>query len=121
VHIDRVQLTRLPVRTLQALADVRGRGGAAFWLAECPFGATGGTEMIGARVRVVNEGGSFTIVVCAESLREVEQTAKACYPKSTVRIAFPIEPEWFFADGPYSDTHTGLEAMEGLTDPISLS
>jgi hypothetical protein len=53
--------------------------------------------MIGARVRVVNEGGTFTIVVCAESLREVEQTAKIRYPGSTVRIAFPIEPECFFA------------------------
>ncbi len=56
--------------------------------------------MIGARVRVVNEGGSFTIVVCAKSLREVEQTAKARYPESIVKIAFPIEPEWFFAGGP---------------------
>ena len=111
----------MPVRTLQGLADVRGRGGAAFWLAECLFGATGGTEMIGARVRVVNEGGSFTIVVYAESLREVEQTAKARYPKSTVRIAFPIEPEWFFGGGPHTGTHTGLEAMEGLTDPIRSS
>ena len=108
----------MPVRTLQGLADVRGRGGAAFWLAECLFGAAGGTGMIGARVRVVNESGSFTIVVCAESLREVEQTAKARYPKSTVRIAFPIEPEWFFAGGPHTGAHTGLEAMEGLTDPI---
>ena len=44
--------------------------------------------MIRARVRVANEGGSFTIVVCAESLREIEQTAKARYPGSTVRIAF---------------------------------
>jgi hypothetical protein len=79
------------VRTLQGLADVRGRGGAAFWLAECLFGATGGTGMIG--IRVVNKGGSFTIVVCAENLREVEQTAKARYPKSTVKITFPIEPE----------------------------
>jgi hypothetical protein len=77
--------------------------------------------MIGARVRVVNEADSFTIVVCAESLREVEQTAKARYPESTVRIAFPIEPEWFFAGGPHNGTHTGLEAMEGLTDPIRLS
>jgi hypothetical protein len=77
--------------------------------------------MIGARVRVVNESGSFTIVVCAESLREVEQTAKARYPKSTVRIAFPIEPEWFFAGGPHTGAHTGLEAMEGLTDPTRLS
>jgi hypothetical protein len=49
--------------------------------------------MIGVRVRVANEDGSFTVVVCAESLRAVEQTAKARYPEGTVRIAFPIEPE----------------------------
>jgi hypothetical protein len=59
----------LQVPTLRGLADARGRGGAAFWLGERLFGAVGGTEMIGARVRVVNEGGSFTIVVYAESLR----------------------------------------------------
>jgi hypothetical protein len=88
------------MRTLQGLADVRGREGAAFWLAGCLFGATGGTEMIGARVRVANEGRTFTIVVCAESLREVEQTAMALHPGSTVRIAFPIEPECFFAGSP---------------------
>src|SRR5918992_769177 len=80
-------------------------------------GATGGTEMIGARVRVVNRGGSFTIVVCAESLREIEQTAKMRYPGSTVRITFPIEPEWFFAGGPHTGAHTRLETMEGLTEP----
>jgi hypothetical protein len=108
----------LPVRMLQGLADVRGKGGAAFWLREGLVGATGGTEMIGARVRVVNEAGSFTIVVCAESLREVEQTAKVRYSGSTVRITFPIEPECFFAGAPHTGAHTGLEAMEGLTDPI---
>jgi hypothetical protein len=113
--------SRLQVPTLQGLADARGRGGAPLWLAECLFGATGGTEMIGARVRVVNEGSSFTIVVCAESLREVERTAKARYPKSTVRIAFPIEPEWFLGGGPHTGTHTGFEAIEGLTDPIRSS
>jgi hypothetical protein len=109
------------VRTIQGLADVRGRGGAAFWLAECPFGATGGTEMIGARVRVDNEDRSFTTVVSAESLREIEQTAKIRYPGSTVSIAFPIEPECFFADGPHTGARAGLEAMEGLTDPMKLS
>jgi hypothetical protein len=109
------------VRTPQGLADVLDRGGAALWLAECIFGATGGTGMIGPRVRVANEGGSFTIVVYAESLREAEQTAKTRYPKSTVRIAFPIEPECFFAGGPHADAHTGLQAMEGLTDSISSS
>ena len=111
----------MPVPTLRGLADARGRGGAALWLAACLFGATGGTEMIGARVRVVNEGGSFTIVVYAESLREVEQTAKIRYPGSTVRIAFPIEPECFFAGGPHTGARAGLKAMEGLTDPIRLS
>jgi len=93
----------------------------AFWLAECLFAATSRGKMIGARVRVVNEDGSFTIVVCAESLREIEQTAKARYPDSTVRIAFPMEPEYFFAGTPHTGAHTGLEAMEGLTDPIRLS
>ena len=56
--------------------------------------------MIGAQVRVVSEAGSFTIVVYAESLREIEQTAKIRYPGSTVKIAFPIEPECFFAGDP---------------------
>jgi hypothetical protein len=109
------------LRTLQGLANVRGRGGAAFWLAECLFGAADGTEMIGARVRVANEGGSFTIVVCAESLREVEQTAKARYPGSAVKIAFPIEPECFFANVPHTGVRAGMEAMEGLTDAMRLS
>jgi hypothetical protein len=103
---------------LQGLADVRSRGGAAFWLGQGLVGATGGTEMIGARVRVVSGEGSFTTVVYAESLREVEQTAKIRYPGSTVRIAFPIEPECFFAGSPHTGARAGLEAMEGLTDPI---
>jgi len=100
--------------------DVRDRGEALFWLAECLSGARRGAEMIGARVRVVDEGESFTIVVCAESLREVEQTAKARYPGSTVRIAFPIEPECFFAGGPHTGARAGLEAMEGLTEQARL-
>ena len=58
--------------------------------------------MIGARVRVVSGDGSFTIVVCAESLWEIEQTAKARYLGSSVRITLPIEPECFFASGPLS-------------------
>jgi hypothetical protein len=81
----------------------------------------GRTAMIRAWVRVDNEGDSFTILVCAESLQKAERTAKARYPESTVRIAFPIEPELFFGGGPYTGAHTGLEAMEGLIDPIRLS
>ena len=77
--------------------------------------------MIGARVRVVNEDGGFTIVVCAESLREAEQTAKARYPGKTVRIAFPIEPECIFASGTHTGVRAGLEATEVLTDPLRLS
>ena len=77
--------------------------------------------MIGARVQVANEEGSFTVVVGAKSLREVEQIAKTRYPESTVKIVFPIEPEWFFAGGLHIGAHTGLEAMEGLTGPTRLS
>lgn len=77
--------------------------------------------MIGARVRAVNEDGSFTAVVCAEGLREVEQTARVRHPGCTVRISFPIEPECFFASAPQSDVRPGLEATEVLTDPLKLS
>ncbi len=66
--------------------------------------------MIGTRVQVINEVGTFTTVVCAESLREVEQTAKECYPGCTVKITFPIEPECFFASGPHTDARPDLEA-----------
>ncbi len=77
--------------------------------------------MIGARVRVVNEDGSFTTVVCAESLREVEQTARVRFPESTVEIAFPIEPECFFASDPPTSVRPSLEATGGLTGPLKLS
>ncbi|MDQ3863353.1 MAG: hypothetical protein M3317_07625 [Actinomycetota bacterium] len=100
---------------------VWGGKGAAFWLAECLFGPTGGPVMIGARVRVANEDGSFTTVIFAECLREVERTAKSRYPESAVEIAFPIEPECFFASDPDSGVRSGLEAPQGLTDPIRLS
>ena len=103
---------------LQGLAVVRGRGGAPFWLGESLVGATGGTAMIGARVRVVSGDGSFTTVVRAESLREIEQTTKARFPGSFVRITFPLEPECFFASGPHTGAHSALKAMEELTNPI---
>ena len=44
---------------------------------------------------MANEDGSCTIVVFAESLREAEQTAKARYPESAIKITFPIEPKGF--------------------------
>jgi hypothetical protein len=99
--------------------DLRAYGveEGAFWLARYLFGPTGGTVMIGARVWVINEDGSVTTVAFAESLRQVEQTASAHYPGSAVRIAFPIEPECFFAEG----LRTGLDVVEELADPIRLS
>ncbi len=77
--------------------------------------------MIRVRVRVVNEDGSFTVVILAPSLREVEQAAKDRYPESVVKIDFPIEPDGFFANGPHGGVRTGLEATERLTNPIRLS
>ncbi len=78
--------------------------------------------MIKTHVWMVNEDGGFTIVVYAESLREVEQIAKARYPQSAVEIAFPIEPEGFFADGYQSGVHTNLETRPAeLTNPMRLA
>ena len=69
--------------------------------------------MIGARIRVDDAEGSFTILVYAESLRKAERTAKARYPDSTVSITFPLEPECFFS-GPRAGSITDLDASEGL-------
>jgi hypothetical protein len=108
----------LLVRALQQCAGVRDREGTTSCLAEYLFNAPVVTEMIGARVNAVNDDGSFTIVIYAESLREVERTAKALHPGSTVRIAFPIEPECFFAGGPHTDVLAGHGAMEGFSDSV---
>jgi hypothetical protein len=72
------------------------------------------TAMIRARVRVDNEDGSFAIPVCAESLRQAERAAEARYPESAVRKAFPLEPEYFFVDGPRDGGRTGLDTTEEL-------
>ena len=76
--------------------------------------------MIRARVRVEDEDDSFTILVCAESLRKAERTAKTRYPECTVRMSFPLEPEYFFVDGPHAGGYTGLattEELAGTTRP----
>jgi hypothetical protein len=70
--------------------------------------------MIRARVRVANGNDSFTILVCAESLRKAERTAKTRYPECTVRIAFPLEPEHFFVDGPHTGDYAGLATAGDL-------
>ena len=72
-------------------------------------------KMIRARVRVENEDGDFTILVCAESLRKAERTAKIRYPESAVRIAFPLEPENFFVNGNRNGSYTDLDTTEELT------
>ena len=106
------------VRAPQRCASVRHREGPASCLAEGLFNPTVVTEMIGARVKVVNDEDDFTIVVYAESLKEIERTAKALHRGSTVRIAFPIEPEYFFAGGSHTDALAGRGAMEGLADSV---
>jgi hypothetical protein len=68
--------------------------------------------MIKVRIRVSGETGDFTVVVCAESLRKAEQTAKAGCPGSTVSIVFPIESDCFFVSDPHHGGHVGLETSE---------
>jgi hypothetical protein len=85
-------------------------GGEIFCLAGYLSIPTGGPMTVGARVRVANDDGNFTTVVFAESLQEVERIVKDRYPGSGVKIAFPLEPECFFAGGP--------EATGALTEPM---
>jgi hypothetical protein len=69
--------------------------------------------MIRARVRVDTEGGNFTTLVCAESLRKAELTTKTRYPESIVRIAFPLEPKSFFVGSTHTGGYAGLDGTEG--------
>ncbi len=57
--------------------------------------------MIKVRIRVSSETRDFAIVVCAESLQQAAQSVSECYPDSAVEIAFPIEPDQFFARDPH--------------------
>jgi hypothetical protein len=70
--------------------------------------------MIRVRVRVDNGDDTLTILVCAESLRKAERTAKTRYPESTVRIAFPLDPEYFFVDDPHTGGYAELITAEDL-------
>ena len=80
--------------------------------------------MIRARVRVDDGDDSFTILVCAESLQKAERTVKTRYPESTVRIPFPLEPEYFFVDGPspcrrlHRSRHNGGASRHHETDVV---
>jgi hypothetical protein len=64
--------------------------------------------MIKVRVRVHNGIGSFTVAVRAENLRQAARIARDLYPGCAVGIAFPIEPDGFFAAGSRQDGRVGL-------------
>ncbi len=68
--------------------------------------------MIKVRVDVRNEIGHYTVAVRAENLRQATRIARDLYPGSAVGIAFPIEPDGFFAAAPHHDGHFGLEGPE---------
>ena len=68
--------------------------------------------MIKVRVRVHNEFGSFTVAVRAENLRQAAQIAQDLYAGCAVGIAFPIEPDGFFAAGSHQDGRADLGGPE---------
>jgi hypothetical protein len=68
--------------------------------------------MIKVRIDVRNEIDRFTVAVRAENLRQAMRIARDLYPGSTVGIAFPIEPEGYFAAAPHHDGHFGLGGPE---------
>lgn len=75
--------------------------------------------MITVRVEVLGEAGCFTVAVYAENLRRAVRIAKDRYPGSTVRIAFPIEPDDFFAAEPCRggvDLEAAAEAGQTVGD-----
>lgn len=53
-------------------------------------------------------------MVCAENLQRAAQSISECYPGSVVEIAFPIEPEQFFARDPHPSEYVDLEVGERM-------
>ncbi len=68
--------------------------------------------MIKVQIDVRNEIGRFTVAVRAENLRQATRIARDLYPRSAVEIAFPIEPDGFFAAGSRQDGRAGLGGPE---------
>jgi hypothetical protein len=69
--------------------------------------------MIKVQIDVRNEIGRFTVAVRAENLQQATRIARDLYPGSAIGIAFPIEPEGFFAAAaPHHDGNFGLEGPE---------
>ncbi len=68
--------------------------------------------MIKVRVDVRNEIGRYIVAVRAENLRQATRIARDLYPGSAVGIAFPIEPDGFFAAGSHQDGRVGLGGPE---------
>jgi hypothetical protein len=70
--------------------------------------------VIKVRIRVRSKTGDFAVVVCAENLQRAAQSISECYPGSTVEIAFPIEPEQFFARNPHPGEYVDLDVGERM-------
>jgi hypothetical protein len=68
--------------------------------------------MIKVQIDVRNEIGRFTVAVRAENLKQATRIARDLYPRSTIEIAFPIEPDGFFAAASHHDGHFGLEGAK---------
>jgi hypothetical protein len=70
--------------------------------------------VIKVRILVRSETRDFAVVVCAENLQQAAQSVSECYPGNTVEVAFPIEPEQFFARDPRHSEYVDLEVGERM-------
>jgi hypothetical protein len=77
--------------------------------------------MIKVRIRVSSETRDFAVVVCAENLQRAAQSVSECYPDSAVEIAFPIEPEQFFARDPTTANNRPRGRGEEVGQPRKVS
>ena len=77
--------------------------------------------MIKVRIRVSSEIRDFAVEVCAENLQRAAQSVSECYPDSAVEIAFPIEPEQFFARDPATANNRPRGRGEEVGQPRRVS
>jgi hypothetical protein len=69
-------------------------------IGEAGLGSGMGRKMVKVSVEIRSGTARFRVGVQAESISKALSLVGGRYPKSQVRVVFPIEPEGFFVDEP---------------------
>jgi hypothetical protein len=73
--------------------------------------------MVKVLIEVRSGAARFDVAVQAESIQRAVSFARGRYPKASVKVGFPIEPESFFVEDP----PTARRGIVGLEPPARVA